>query len=173
MKLDLACGQRKREGFLGVDRLQLDGVDIVHDLDVFPWPWEDDSVEEINCMHYLEHVPDLIPFMDECYRILAPGGTMFVIAPYYASVRATQDPTHKRAISEMSFMYFNKGWRDTNLLDHYQITCDFDFTYGYQFVPAWQNRSEEARAFALAHYMNVVLDIHVTLTKRPVVVETE
>ena len=54
-----------------------------------------------------------------------------------------------------------------NLLDHYPVSCDFDFSYGYILDPAWQTRSQEAQAFAIKHYINVVTDIQVQLVKRP------
>jgi hypothetical protein len=141
-------------------------VDQVVDLTKFPWPFEDECAEELLASHYVEHTSDLIAFMDSCHRVLIPGGKMTVIAPYYTSMRCWQDPTHKRAICEATFLYFNKGWRDANKLDHYGIKSDFDFTYGYAMVPDWAARSEEARAFGILHYFNVVNDIHVTLTKR-------
>lgn len=166
VKLDLACGGRKTPGFIGVDIVQMDGVDVVHNLSQFPWPWENESVEEIHCSHYVEHVPDLLKFMDEAARILIPGGKMTVIAPYYTSMRATQDPTHVRSISEATFLYFNKGWRDQNLLAHYTVTCDFDFSYSYVMTPEWAARNQEARDFAIRHYWNVVNDIQVVLTKK-------
>lgn len=164
MKLDLGCGNNKREGFTGVDIM--DGADIQFDLFKSKWKWKDNSVDEIHCSHFIEHVPDLIPFMNECHRILKPEGIMTVIAPYYTSVRCWQDPTHKQAISEHSFLYYNKEWRETNGLSHYPITADFNFNYGYVFSPEWQLRSDEARRFALTHYWNVVSDIQVTLTKK-------
>lgn len=166
LKLDLACGQSPREGFLGVDRLAMPGVDQVVDLEAYPWPWASGSVAEVHCSHYIEHVTDFCAFMDELYRVLLPGGTAQIVAPYYTSMRAWQDPTHKRAISEASFLYANKGWRAANKLDHYPIACDFDFSYGYVLAPEWAQRSQETRDFAIRHYMNVVTDLHVTLTRR-------
>jgi len=165
-KIDLACGQNKQEGFIGVDIKASKDVDIVMDLEKFPWKFKSDSIDEINCSHYIEHTVDLIKFMDECCRILKTGGKMTVIAPYYANIRAWQDPTHKRAISEASFLYFNKAWREQNKLTHYDIKSDFDFTYGYQIDAAWSNRNEEARNFAIKHYINVISDIQVVLTKK-------
>ena len=162
--LDLGAGQNKREGFTGVDIMK--GSDVELDLYKTPWPWKDNTVDAINCVHFIEHVPDLIAFMNECHRILKPGGQMFVIAPYYSSVRCWQDPTHKNAISEISFMYYNAEWRKVNGLDHYPITADFDFVYGYAFDPFWAMKSDEARAFAAKHYINVITDIQLTLTKR-------
>ncbi len=167
VRLDLACGKNKKADFTGIDRVQLPGVDIVFDLEKFPWTFaEDGSVDEIYCCHYIEHTEDVIKFMDECYRILKTGGSMTIIAPYWTSVRAWQDPTHKRAISEMSFLYYNKAWREINDLGHYGIKSDYDFTYGYNFYPEWATRNDEARAYALSHYFNVASDIQVVLTKR-------
>ena len=167
IKLDLGCGQVPKEGFIGVDVRALDKVSVVHDLTQHPWPWTDESVTEVHCSHFIEHVPNLTPFMEELWRILIPNGTATVIAPYYNNVRCWQDPTHLQAISENSFLYFNKGWRVQNQLEHYGITCDFDFGYGFAWTPEWAARSDEARAFAQRHYTNVINDIHVYLTKRP------
>lgn len=55
-KLDLACGNNKREGFKGVDIVKTDSTDYVFDLQVYPWPIESESAEEINCSHYIEHI---------------------------------------------------------------------------------------------------------------------
>jgi ubiquinone/menaquinone biosynthesis C-methylase UbiE len=166
VKYDLACGNSKQEGFLGVDMVQLEGVDVVMDLEKFPWDFKDESVDELSCRNYIEHTKDIVSFMDECWRILKPGGKLTIIAPYYNSIRAWQDPTHTRVISEATFLYYNKKWREDNVLTHYKIKSDFDYNYGYFFSPIWATRSEEAKAFAIAHYTNVVADIQINLTKR-------
>jgi predicted SAM-dependent methyltransferase len=72
-KLDVACGQNKTPDFFGVDIAAEPGVDLVHDLENFPWPIPDNSVDEIVCNHYIEHTKDLIKFMNEIYRIMKPG----------------------------------------------------------------------------------------------------
>lgn len=167
LKLDLGCGGNKREGFIGVDIAKLPSVDIVQDLTKFPWPFKDNSVDEAHCSHYVEHTPNLMAFMNEVYRILKPGGQIMIIAPYYNSMRCWQDPTHLRAISEATFLYYNKKWRDDNKLGHYPIACDFDYSYGYNISnPRWQTANEEARNFAIRHYVNVVDDIQAVLVKR-------
>jgi SAM-dependent methyltransferase len=164
-KLDIACGTQKQEGFIGID-IAGDVADIIHDLDIYPWPFEDNSIDEVYCCHYLEHSKEIMKFMNECYRIMKPEAQMMIISPYYSSVRAMQDPTHVNFISEMTFLYYNKKWREDNKLGHYPINCDFDYTYGYAFHPNWQIRSEEARNYALIHYINVVTDIQVMMKKR-------
>jgi SAM-dependent methyltransferase len=167
VKLDLACGERKQAGFLGVDKIKIPEVDCVWDLEKFPYPFKDNSVDEIYCSHYIEHTADVVRFMNEIFRMLKVGGKCTIIAPYYSSMRAWQDPTHRRAISEATFLYFNKGWRTANKVNHYLATdADFDFSYSYMITPEWANRNEEARAFAIAHYINVVSDIQILLTKR-------
>jgi hypothetical protein len=187
LKLSLACGDRKPEGFKGVDIAKTDSADYVQDLLQFPWSqFADNSVDEIECSHFVEHIPHgngyndpFFEFFDEIYRILKPAefdpnnpniplkGFAQIVCPYYSSMRAWQDPTHNRAISEASFLYLNKQWRVDNKLDHYPVSCDFDFTYGYILSPAWQQRNQETQAFAVQSYINAVNDIQVTLVKRP------
>ena len=79
--------------------------------------------------------------------MVIPGGTATIIAPYYTSMRAWQDPTHKRAISEATFLYANNEWRRTKGLDHYPITCDWDFAYAYQARPGVGTRNQEYRDY--------------------------
>lgn len=167
LKLDLGCGQRPQEGFTGVDVWS--GANIVHDLFTFPWPFEAGSVEEVYSSHFLEHVPGSLrfKFFDELHRILIVGGKVSIIVPYWSSCRAIQDPTHQwPPISESSFAYYNKKWREDNKLDHYDVHCDFDFVYGYAYDNETAARSTETQQFWSKHYVNAVADLHITLTKR-------
>lgn len=166
VKLDLGCGKNKHPDCIGVDIAPGEGIDVVHDLEQYPWPFESDSVDEVIISHYIEHTKDLIAFMNELGRIMKKGGRCVITAPYYTSMRAWQDPTHTRAISEATFIYYNKEWREREKLDHYPITCDFDYSYGFVYAGDWQQRSEEAKAFASRHYFNVVSDIQVMMLKR-------
>lgn len=161
MKLDIACGQRKRPGFQGVDIASGPEVDFVWDLEKFPWePFADNSVEEVYCSHYIEHTKDLISFMNEIWRICEHGAKVTFLAPYYSSIRAWQDPTHTRAISEATWMYYQADWRKANGLDHYPIHCNFEVTnLMLYFNDPWDKKSEEARRFAQQHYINAVSDI--------------
>ncbi len=141
-KLDLAAGQNAREGFEGVDLWP--GSQHVVDLSRYPWPFEDSSVLELHCSHYIEHIEmeyvdakgnrvrgwqegkeALLAFFDECFRILVPGGIMTVICPCARNDRAFQDPTHRRFIVAQSFLYLAADWRAMNKLDHYKVDCDF------------------------------------------------
>jgi predicted SAM-dependent methyltransferase len=72
LKLDLACGQNKQEGYFGIDIFPGDKVDAVVDLEIFPWPIESNSADEIVCSHYVEHTPkdtvgkQLLKALSEC-----------------------------------------------------------------------------------------------------------
>ncbi len=167
LRVDLACGQQKREGFIGVDKESGEGVDIVHDLEVYPWPFANDSVYEIYCSHYVEHVRDLIKFMDECYRILQPLGLMTIVCPYWANIRAWQDPTHVRCINEKTFCYFDRQWVKSIKMNHYMGDCDFEMVAIIPLVnQEWQGRGDEAIKWAMKHYINVVDDLKIVLRKR-------
>ena len=164
LRLDLGCGNNKKEGFLGVDFSNECDADIIHNLDIYPYPFEDSTVSEIFCSHFFEHVGSTKNFMEECWRMLQSGGVLDIIVPYYTSLRATQDFTHKNFISENSFLYFNKNWIDQNKLQHYNIDCNFSIdNVRYFYAPEWSTRSVEAQEWARKHYWNVVLDIQVTL----------
>lgn len=171
LRLDLGCGDNKREGFHGVDVAKTASTDTVIDILKFPWPWADGAVAEVHSSHFFEHIPGKVrpKFMDELWRVLAVGGQVTLIVPYYANMRAVQDFTHEwPPVCEASFLYFNRKWREDNKLAHYPVTCDFDFTYGYAMAQDWAQRSEDAQRDAVRLYINVIQDLQVTLTKRAV-----
>ncbi len=175
VKLDLGGGQSPKEGFTNVDIY--DGADVVHDLFTFPYPFEDGSVDEIYCSHFIEHIPMeyvtingkpkdmLFAFWDECYRILKPAGKMHLVFPNCTSIRAFQDPTHRRFIPETTAYYLNKGWRQINKLDHYNAECDFDVNVGHADSGTLTGRNEDYKRFAKLHHWNVVDDLHFICTK--------
>ena len=171
VRVDLACGQRKKD-----DKVATDKTDRVHDLMTFPWPFKDEEVYEFNCEHFVEHIPMTLPggenglirFMEEIYRCLMPGGTIRIAAPYYSSIEAWQDPTHVRAISERTFVYFDRKAMLAADLDHYDIKTNFEaVSRVYRLHPECEAFSEERRAFMIKHYFNVVQEFQITLRKKP------
>ncbi|MFA5184298.1 MAG: methyltransferase domain-containing protein [Patescibacteria group bacterium] len=106
MKLNLGCGREKLAGYTGVDRIKTPAVDVVHDLDVFPYPFPDNAAEEIMLDNVLEHLDDVIKVMAEIYRLAAPGALVKISVPYFKSNSAFTDPTHRHFFSETSFKYF-------------------------------------------------------------------
>lgn len=56
-----------------------------HDLDDYPLPYEDNSIEEIYCSHTLEHLKEPLKFLEECYRIMEEGARMVIRVPHVAA----------------------------------------------------------------------------------------
>lgn len=118
-KLNLGSGQRPAEGWINVDRVALESVDVVHDLDVLPWPWEDGSVTTIAAQDVFEHVGDPIGFMTESHRILTSDGTLVIKSPHFRHRDAFTDPTHKRFCTEHTWDYWIPGtalFQDSNAM---------------------------------------------------------
>lgn len=183
--LDLGCGQNKVtkdtlnqsmnvnvDVVLGVDWAKCEGVDVVHDLTKFPYPFADESIDVIYTSHFIEHLDGRTraKFMDECYRILKTGGKMRHIHPFANSHRAIQDFTHAwPPICEHSYFYFDRNWREINKLTHgdYELISDFDFQIYYSWADnVWPNKNEETRNFAVKHYKDVIADLIVDMQKR-------
>lgn len=115
IRLDLGCGGAKQEQFVGMDVRDIEGVDIVHDLEEFPWPIPDESCIVVLASHILEHIkpwffftPDASPcVMGELWRVLKPNGQVLVSAPYGVGPGYVQDPTHCNPMNEATFQYFD------------------------------------------------------------------
>lgn len=179
IRLNLGCGQARIPGFIGVDLVPGPAVDVICDLEIYPWRFinadpplpcdehqrlYDNSILEVQIHHYLEHVTDLISFANELYRVMVPGGKIKIVSPYYSSVRASQDPTHKQWISENTFVYWHKQWREANGISHYPFTCNFWGVYKkFTYDPDFEMRSDTARDYARKHIINSVMDIEIGL----------
>ena len=132
MNLNLGCGEKKISGFVGVDRIKTPATDIVHDLNVFPYPFSNSCAEEIIMDNVLEHLDDVMVTMEELYRLAKPGAIVRINVPYFKSNSAFTDPTHKHFFTETSFKYFNEDNSlhfytkakfkvvETNLISHHQ-----------------------------------------------------
>ena len=109
--LHLGCGKNARTGCLNVDRVELPGVDVVWDLDRYPWPFATGAWRRVVACHVLEHLDDLVEAVAELHRILAPGGRAEVRVPHMAGWGAWNDITHRHFFTRRSFDYFKRGHR--------------------------------------------------------------
>ena len=107
MKLNLGAGGDIKDGWINHDLAYIPGIDVVHDLNKYPWPWPDNSVDEIKIHDVLEHLNDFILAMEEIWRVLKPGGMVYISVPYYNSWSFAADPTHKRGFHEITFRFFD------------------------------------------------------------------
>lgn len=105
--LDVGCGPNKVEGAVGVDLVPLEGVDVVHNLDTFPWPFGDDEFDEVVANHFLEHAADLMRTLIELHRITKKDhGRIRIRVPHYTSWNFYCDITHTTPFSIRSFDHF-------------------------------------------------------------------
>ena len=109
--LNLGCGRNNPPDFYGLDIMQLDGVDLVADVNSgIPLP--DNTFNYVYARDFLEHIDakNNIKLMEEIYRILKPGGKLEFIVPSTDgnNTAAFQDPTHYSFWNEMKFNYFLK-----------------------------------------------------------------
>jgi len=122
-RVELGCGKVKRPGFIGLDIDPNSDADIVADVRD-PLPWADGAVDYIVADNLMEHIG--APFgrvMNECWRVLRPGGRMQVIVPRAPHPAAFQDPEHVRFFTPETFDYLDGGHRRWQL---------YGSSYGYK-----------------------------------------
>jgi len=196
IKLDLGCGTMVRRsemknwtrelGWTGVDIEASDGADVVCDLGMQKWPWEESSVDETNCAHMLEHIPakdvewsladgkltkhvtwPRAHFMNELWRVLKPGAKAAFVTPYWASCRAYGDITHEwPPVGEMFWLYLDKGWRAQNAPHDSMYSCDFTHGLGYAPGQHLVGRTPEFVNEAIRDHKEAAGDMLATLVAR-------
>lgn len=132
IKINLGAGSEPTDGWVNVDWVDQQGIDVVHNLLEFPWPFKDGVADEMLARDVLEHMPLFnsknestpIKFIEECWRILQPDGRLFITVPHHESKNLWIDPTHVRGYDEKSFDYFDP---DTDLGKWYGYYSDKKF----------------------------------------------
>ncbi len=109
MRLNIGCGKALMKGFVNLDKIKLSGVDVVHDLNSFPYPFKSSMFSEIVCNHVLEHLDDAVSVMEELHRIGKKGALIRVKVPYFNHHSSFTDPTHKHFFTLDSFNYFTSS----------------------------------------------------------------
>jgi len=112
MKLNLGCGYKKRDGFHNVDMFADCTPDEVVDLEHFPWPWPDDSVDEVIMSHVLEHLGAetgvYFNIFRELYRVCQHDAVLNITVPHPRHDTFLADPTHVRPITVDGLSMFSR-----------------------------------------------------------------
>lgn len=107
-KLHLGCGTNILKRYINLDVIKLRGVDVVHDLNKFPYPFKDNIFDEIYGYHIFEHLDNMMKVMEELYRISKPNGVIRMLVPYYHQHGAFRDFQHKSFFTYDIFDFYIK-----------------------------------------------------------------
>jgi len=111
--LELGAGKNYYKGnndeeVIHIDFLMLPHIEVIHDLDSYPYPFKDNEFDEVRASHIIEHLKDLIKTMEEIHRIAKPNAKIIIKVPYFAWSLAQGHPTHRKMFSLGTFYYFDK-----------------------------------------------------------------
>lgn len=119
--LNLGSGKTRIPKAINVDNIKIPQyTDVVYDLDKIPYPFNDNSVDEVHMYHVIEHLHNPLEKIEEIYRILKPGGLLHLRAPHFSSLGAFTDITHLRPFGIYSFDCF-----DPLSYHHFYTTAKF------------------------------------------------
>ncbi|MCF7815436.1 MAG: class I SAM-dependent methyltransferase [Candidatus Pacebacteria bacterium] len=141
--LHIGPGKRALLGAKTIDILNLSGVDIVHDLDIVPWPFKDNEFDLIFAHSVFEHLDKQIAVMEEMWRILKPKGRIVITVPHFRCTDAFTDSTHRHFFTTQSMDYYIK----TKALSNYQYTTKNFLEKGFWFGWPQQSKNPFTRLF--------------------------
>jgi len=97
--IELGCGPVKLyPGSIAVDLIDHAHIDIVGDaLDVLA-ALPAGCARLVSAWHFLEHVAEAGPFLDEMSRVIDPGGEIEIVVPHFAHPYFHSDPTHRNSL---------------------------------------------------------------------------
>ena len=179
-KVNLGSGLKKFEGFINVDRSSLTDPDQIVDLNVLPWPWQDNEFDHVVAKDILEHLGDttehFMQILKEMYRVSNNGAVWEIQVPHWRCDIAIDDPTHVRLITPGLFNLLNKkrmfelakqGESDSLLAFDYDIdieVCDTNFEYTAPWAHKIRNGlKEDELTYALNHFNNVALSTRILI----------
>jgi predicted SAM-dependent methyltransferase len=172
LNLNLGCGNQKIPGFIGADKFG--NPDVVHDLEQFPWPWDDNSVASVIMSHVLEHLgrdtATYFGIIKELYRICVHNADILIKVPHPRHDDFLGDPTHVRPILPEGLALFskrlNREWIRKNVANStlgLHLDVDFEITESRTVLdPEWQvaiqngEISQDEVLKAASRYANVI-----------------
>jgi hypothetical protein len=184
MRLNLGCGGRKFSDWINVDKFPTCGPDQVVDLERFPWPWPDNSVDEVRMYHVLEHLGAetavYLGIIKELYRVCRDGAAINIIVPHPRHDDFIGDPTHVRPVTAESIHLLsqaaNREWLAMGAANTplgLYIEVDFAMeSVSHELAEPWQELFERKKLspadlqHAIRFYNNVVKQTNMTI--RPI-----
>ncbi len=134
MKLNLGCGNKKRPGYINVDIVPSKTVDILANLNHAPFPFKDDSFDEVYCDHILAHLDSFHKTIMEIVRITKNGGTLRVFASYFPSTKWFGDPDHKIPFGWRTFDGYTKLVDKPKFYEKWKLQHATNYGAGFPFI---------------------------------------
>jgi len=159
--LDLGCGPHgKKEGSIGLDVRPAPHVDVVHDLNSYPYPFPSDEFDWIEMSHVIEHVTRPLHLMNEVHRIAKHGATIRIITPHYSSQLSYGDLEHFHHLGYITFLTLQNS-KLFALKRHKLYFTDIYKVLGISLLGNWfPRRWEKYFAFIFpALYVEVFLEV--------------
>ena len=159
--LDLGCGPKsKKKGSIGLDKRPAPHVDVVHDLNVYPYPFPDNEFDYIEMSHIIEHIDRPLHLMSEVHRISKDGATVRIITPHYSSQLSYGDLEHFHHFGYITFLTL----QNTGLFKIKKHKLHFTDLYKVLGISVWANlfprRWEKYCSFIFpALYVEVFLEV--------------
>ena len=116
-KLNLGSGEFKKAGFINVDYYSVSEPDVRHDLNQFPYLFDDNDFDLIEAYHVLEHLKNPFSVVKELHRIGKQNALIIMRVPHFS--RGFTHAEHKRGF-DVSFPFsfdsnFKRGYQGTSL----------------------------------------------------------
>ncbi len=105
--LDIGCGIHKTDNCIGIDKIETDCTDYVHDVEKMGIPFSSSAVDGIAMFDVIEHLTDWKFVMHEVFRVLKPQGTVEIHFPGEKSRGYTYHIDHKRPWCKQHFEAFD------------------------------------------------------------------
>jgi len=166
LRIDLGCGGAKRPGFVGLDYMAGDQVDHVLDLTADPFPFADDSVDEVFSAHFLEHIDDPVHVFGEVGRVCRDGARIEFWTPY-AWTNAAFLYGHLHGITEELWTHLAVSHRDlySAMLRGHWLLHQVVYVIQQPILDDLEAHGVELD-FALRYFQNVVHEFGVELEYR-------
>ena len=180
-KINIGCGKDYLDDWVNVDFYDDSTCDIKHDLEIFPWPWEDNSVSEILIKHTLEHLGAdwkvYIKILQEMYRVCEDNAHIQVDVPSPWHWNYISDPTHVRPVTPDGLNLFSKE-HCQKCIDEGKSETPFAMIYDvdlrphdveWKFDGMWQGKIDRGEIHRSqieeihANYRNVVTEFKIPL----------
>ncbi len=113
-RLNVGCGRDIRKGWINLDMITYPGIDIIHNLNKYPYPFKNNTFDRIWASQIIEHLDDPYNFVKELWRIAKPGAEINIGTVHFSAPNVWGDLTHRRPFQSDSFNCFNTKYKDKN-----------------------------------------------------------